>query len=82
MPEGFIECRAIDSGRKKVVGWDFVPAGDMPRIRAFLQRYSQVDIYYGVVSRRNGNDGTAKGCGKPLARRTLPRAYLRVFKKT
>ncbi|MBI4474771.1 MAG: hypothetical protein HY646_19015 [Acidobacteria bacterium] len=67
IPEGFIECRAIDGSVKKVIGRDFVPAGNMLRIQLFTKKYAAVEVYFGVVSRSNDHDGTAKGCAKAYA---------------
>jgi hypothetical protein len=66
IPEGLINCRAIDYTKQKPTINDFFPAGDHTSIQQFIQQHGDVEIYFGVVSRWI-RDGSTKGCGNAFA---------------
>jgi hypothetical protein len=67
IPEGFINCRAVDCTKQKPTINGFFPAGDHTPIQQFIRKYGDDrEIYFAVVSRFI-RDGSTKGCGNAFA---------------
>jgi hypothetical protein len=59
---GMIELRAIKIGTSGLQDRAFVRPGDMDAVKRFVNKYKDVEIYFGVAARKDASSGKAENC--------------------
>jgi hypothetical protein len=59
---GLIELRAIRIGRQGIEGRQFIEPGAGDSLNAFIKRYQDIELYFGVAARKDSSSGELRNC--------------------